>query len=420
MLLIGSATPLPLFAADSTKIEVFGLYDCYKIALKRSETVAIQKEKIEETEAQLLQAMSLAIGRVDFVMSQSLEQVQKGTRTSIETAVSPTTNRERKFALTQPLFQGFKSLAAIRGVGSLHKERGEEYVHAQQLLFLDVVNAYYSILQNKKDIDITNHIHKLLAERILELKDRERIGRSRTSEVATANAKIKSNEADLARLDGVLQVSLSVMEYLLGISITENQLKEEEVPGTEAPPLEEYLKAVILRPDVQAAKQAAKTAWQNIVVAQSSLWPLITFENNHYEKREGVDSGINWDALFKISVPIFHGGETAGNIKEALSEWKISKHSETDTERQARLDIKQSYQYWVSSLNEFRAREEAVKASAENFRLQKEEYSRSLVNNLDVLDAVQFLNQTELDANQVQHDMKKNYWKLQVAVRKAP
>ena len=64
---------------------------------------------------------------------------------------------------------------------------------------------------------------------------------------------------------------------------------------------------------------------------------------------------------------------------------------------------------------EFEALEESVEAAEENFRLQKEEYARNLVNNLDVLEAVEELQTARRNANRADHQMRQRFWELQIA-----
>ena len=55
-------------------------------------------------------------------------------------------------------------------------------------------------------------------------------------------------------------------------------------------------------------------------------------------------------------------------------------------------------------------------AAKKNFELQKEEYERNLVGNLDVLEALETLNNTRRRANEVFYEMKENFWGLKVAI----
>ena len=170
------------------------------------------------------------------------------------------------------------------------------------------------------------------------------------------------------------------------------------------------------RPDVKATKEAVKVATQAIVVAQSGFWPEITLENSNYVKREGFQSGIDWDVLLKLNVPLFRGGETLGNVKEAVTDYKEARLNYSLAYRSAELDVKKAYAYWLAAENKREAFDKAVESSARNVTLQKEDYSKSLVNNLDVLEALNSHLRTVRSANEAYYQAKKAYWDLKVSV----
>jgi len=393
------------------------LEDCYRLALRQSEVVAISYENIEATEAAFLQASGIALGDVDFVISNTRQEVQKGSSggSSVGSTLTSSSRRERKFMVTQPIFMGFRSLAALTAAGSLHSQRKEEWIRAKQLLFLDVSSAFYSLIRNHKNINVSEQTHALLEERIRDLKEREQIGRSRLSEVATANARLKGLEADLAKARGELAISQHLLGYLIGRPVMASQLTDTDSLRDALPALEAYIEFSDSRPDVKAAKESMKTSWRGIIQAQSYLWPAVDAEANLYQKREGFQSGIDWDLLLKMTVPLFRGGDTVGKIKEAVSTWKKQKYAYQLSRRDAELDIQRSFENWIASMNESRAFQDAVKAFEENYDLQKDDYTKNLVNNLDVLEALESLNETKQESNRAFYEMKQNYWQLQIA-----
>ena len=396
------------------------LEECYSLALKRSETVLIQKEDIKEAEAQFFKAAGEALGDVDFVMTYSKQKELPAGEGGVSGSFTDPDRRERKFVIKQPLFRGFRALGALVGAGSLKKQQKEEWIRAKQLLFLDVADAFYGLLHEKKNLQITDGIYRLYRARIRELVARERIGRSRASELASAKSRMKEIKAERARTRAAHAIAQDLLEFLTGIEIQGRKLQEEELPREAIREINDYLQKVQERSDVEAAKQSMKTASQGVVVAQSGFWPEVNLEHNRYNRREGLQSDIDWDLLFTVNVPLFHGGETVGKVKEAISRWKKEKLNYSYARRKAELEVKQAYQSWVSSVEETRALQEAVKASEENFRLQRDDYTHSLVSNLDVLAALESLHRTRLDANRAYFQMKENYWGLQTAAGAGP
>jgi outer membrane protein TolC len=410
---------------EGTKVTERTLLDCYELALKRSETIAISKEGIEETEAEFLKAAGEFVGDVDYKMTSFRQDPLStaeggGGDSGISSNFFKTHRRERKWVFTQPLFQGFKSFAAIAAAGALRKQRTEEWSRAEELLFQDVAQAFYNVLRQKQDLEIVESIIKSYQDRIGDLTEHEKIGRSRESELAKAVSQMKSIESELAKVRGLFAISGHVLGFLTGIEIKSEELKDIDLPDERALELLDYVQASEERSDVNAAKYASKIARQGIIEAQSDLWPQLTLDSNVYNKRDGSQFNVDWDVLFSLNFPLGKGGTTLGNLKEAVSIWKQSKHAYSLTKRQAVLDIQEAYENWIASSNQGKALEEAREASQNSFDLQKAEYDKNLVSNLDVLDALNELYDTSRKANDIYYQMKENYWKLKVAIGEVP
>jgi outer membrane protein TolC len=396
---------------------VINLSDSFGFALKRSDELAIKNVEIEKNWADFLKATGVAIGDVDFTMTDFFQEKTDSTSSSsgYNTTFTKPETRERSFTVNQPLFQGFKSIAALTAVGSISKQRTSDRDRAEQLLFLDVVTAYNAILRSSHDILIITEIRDLLKDRIKELTEWEKIGRSRNSEIANAETNLRSAEANLARSRGERNIQLRFLEFLTGIPLMNRELEDIKSEVSAPDPVQTFLKYAVTRPDVESARQAVKTAFQAIILSQSGLWPSISLNSNVYDRREGIQSPILWDTLFTIEVPLSRGGSTLGGIKEAYSNWKQAKLNLSKKIREAVFEIKRAYEAWVSSYEQYKALDLAVKAAERNYTLQKADYAHNLVSNLEVLQALELLNNTQLAFNHAYYDLLTEYWNLQVA-----
>jgi outer membrane protein len=423
LILAISATPMSE-AQESVTMAInpedspLSLEECYRLALIQSETVAIQKEAIARATAQVFSAASQGLGNVDFIINRTSQDSQKSNigGSTIGNAIGDPNMQESKFTISQPLFQGFKAIGALTGAGSYRREQTEAWIRAKELLYSDVARAFYNVLRYEKEIEINQGIHELLGKRIKELEERERIGRSRTSEVLMAKTSLKILEADLAGAQGALATVRYLLEFLTGTELSERKLEEETFEEVSSQTLMEHLKRAAVRSDVKSSEQAVKTAWRGILVAQSGFWPTISLDHNHYTRREGVLANLDWDTLFRFDVPLFSGGETIGQVKDAVSILKQKKLTFSLAKRQAELDIKQSYQIWLSSKETNGLLKEAVRNAEQNYEIQSEEYTRSLVSNLDVLAALESLQNTRQRQNLVYYVMKQDEAAFRVAI----
>lgn len=400
------------------KAPTLSLEECYRLALIQSETVAIQKEAISRATAQIFNAASQGLGNVDFIIDRTFQDNQKsnlGGGDSLANLGDPNI-LESRFKISQPLFQGFKAIGALTGAGSYKREQTEAWIRAKELLYADVARAFYNVLRYEKEIEINQGIHELLEKRIKELEDREKIGRSRVSEVITARTNLKILEADLAAAQGSLATVRYMLEFLTGTELGERKLDEEITEEVSSQTLTEHLKMAAVRSDVKAAEQAVKTAWRGILVAQSGFWPTITLDHNQYMRREGTLANLDFDTLFRFNIPLFSGTETIGQVKDSIGILKQKKLYFSLAKRQAELDIKQSYQIWVSAKETNEMLEEAVQNAEKNYEVQSEEYTRSLVSNLDVLAALESLHNTRQRQNLTYYVMKQDEAAFRVAI----
>ena len=390
------------------------LADCFKLALDVSDTVAIQREAIARANAQMFIAASEALPEIDFVMTRERQNSPGVAAGSGDTVIDPDA-QQRQFTISQPIFQGFKAVGAITGAGSYKQQQKDTWIRTKELLYQDVAAAFYGVLRYQKEIKITREIHELLEQRIKELEEREKIGRSRASEVATAKTSLDSLEASLAGMKGSLATFQFLLEYLIGMELQNRKLEDKDNQDPSILNLTDYLAKASLRSDVKAAEQAVKTAWRGILVAQSGFWPTVDLNHTQFVHREGAYSNVDWDLLLTMTVPLFSGTKTIGQVKDAIGVLRQQKFSFSLAKRQAILEIKQSYDGWRFSYEEYLSFQKAVDSATESYRLQSEEYRRSLVNNLDVLAALQSLNNTRTSENQAFYQMKLDEARLKVA-----
>ena len=397
-------TAAPCAAAQPETLPLT-LDDCVVLALKRSETIAIQQEILRQTEGRFLQALSGVLPRATFEAS---EKRQDGNGASSSTLREVP---ERKFILTQPLFSGFKEFAAMAGSRAEQRERTFEKARAEQLLFVDVSDAFYLLREQREDLGTLEAIRATLIGRIEELEERKQIGRSRPSEIVSVEAELRRIEAEMERIRNQETTARQLLEFLTGLPRVDAIIDPE--PGL--PPLateETYLKQVDARPDVRAAEEAWRVTKAAVSVARAGFWPTVDLESNYYAKRVGLVKDVNWDALLTVDVPLFQGGQIVGEVKEASSLARQSKLRFDETRRKASLEIRDAYATLRGTIDQHRALQRALAADEENYRLEVEDYRLNLINNLEVLQALEALQGARRDVIHTMYDAKRGYNQL--------
>lgn len=381
------------------------LRDCYRLALEQSETIAINQDVILEAESRFLQSLGTVLPHVSINSTDGRQDksglLSSGTRTF-----------ERSVFVSQNLFSGFKEFAAVSATKSERKQREHEKRRAEQLLWVDVADAFYLLLEEREDLGELEQTKNAYQERIKELEDRQTIGRSRLGEVVSTRAQFYAVEAEIQSVKAQEKVARDLLEFLTGTAIEHIQ-DEDDLPAVKNE--EYYLSQAENRPDVLALSQAWEVAKRQILIARSGLFPSVKLEGNYYLERNTTPQNSLWDALLTVEVPIFQGTETWGLVTQTRLQAHESELRFQRSRRDTLRDIRDSYAQTAFALTGTQALKLAVESTEENYRLQQEDYRSHLVNNLDVLTAIQLRQDARRNHVRSFYETKRLYQRLLVS-----
>lgn len=400
-----------------TRPRPVSLPECYDLALRRSEMIAMDAELIKQAEAHYLQALGIMLPHAGFEMSEFQEDTGKAHGSMATNFGFKSKSSQANFVVRQQLFNGFKEIAAMAGSKCETAQRTYDRIHAEQQLLVDVVSSFYLLAEIREDLAALRGIKGQLAGRICELRDREKIGRSRYSEVVEARTQLYRVRAQMEVVKNRESVARNLLQFLIGEEVGDIAYTEEAefcLLGEK-----EYLTKIEERPDVRAAAEAVKMWDKNIVVAASGSMPTVSFEGNYYTQRTGFYKNLDWDGMINIDVPFFEGTETIGAVKQAVSQLNYSK---LELERKRRLAVEDIRDAYVSASSAIEIRnkyEKALESSQLNYELQRKDYDMSLISNLDVLSSLRTFYDSKRDYIQSAFQVKRAYYELLFSVGEA-
>ncbi|MEI8175552.1 MAG: TolC family protein [Candidatus Omnitrophota bacterium] len=383
------------------------LADCYELALKRSETIAINRETIREAEAHFTQSLGLLLPHLSYNVNAFCQDRDAAS------ATNRVHSAEEKFTLTQTLFSGFKEFAGMSGSKQERAQRVYEYRRARQLLLGDIANAFYLLIEMREESRALTQTRWALLARIEELKARERLGRSRSSEVASARAQLYGVESEMVSVSKSEALARDLLEFLTGRSIDGVRDIDGKIAavGTEA----SYVSMAARRPDLEAARLARDVARNRLKIARSGFFPTVSVEGNYFTGRSTQPTEAKWDAALMVNIPLFNGTETYGAVKEAASQERASDLAYQRTVRLSLQDVRDAYNGLTGDILSVKYLTKALAYARLNYRLQKKDYEFNLVNNLEVLQAIQTLQDSRVNYIHAFYDTRRLYWQLVVA-----
>ena len=391
------------------------LSDCYKLALRQSEVIGISAEQIKIAEARFLQALSIMLPNISFVSA----DIQQGSASDAFTDVSGALtssikDSQRQFTVTQTLFNGFKAFAGITGSKLERNQFVNQKIRAEQLLLVDVSDAFYLLKEKREDLKALQKTRVALLNRVKELRQRENLGRSRPSEVVNAKAQLYGVEAHIELTKSQEVVARQLLEFLVGGSVY--SINDTYDMPSSLEPVNYYVAKSDNRPDVKATKFGWEVAKKEVMIVNSDFLPNVDVEANYYTQRTGSGKGVDWDVTLNVNVPIFDGGLTIGKSNEAIAKAHQQELTYKRTKRLAPYNIRDSYIRLAAAMAIYRKLDKEYKTAKLNYHLQRKDYQLSLVNNLDVLASIQTLQNAQRDSIHAMYEAKRQYWQLRVAV----
>jgi outer membrane protein len=394
--------------------EALTLDDYFSHALERSEVVASQTELIHQAEERYQQAGAALRPTVSGVASYTW--MDKGAR---DTTANPTRQPNARLTATQPLFRGFREFASIRQAQALVGALGEDYRNAQMLLFKDVTQNFYDVLSLEQDL---RNLHKQInqyLEREQELRDRVRIGRSRSGEMLTVQTTISTLRAQVEQLQAQLATAREAFAFLSGLPAV-TPLRDTETLPANLDAIETYLARLELRPDVKAVQLRLSAARENIAVARGARQPSIDLNANRYLERKGSLEDVDWDVQLALTIPLYSGGSLQSRIREAASQSTQAELNASQVRRQAEQEIRSIYQGVLLDRSQVAALEMATAAARKNYEVQRHDYSLGLVTNLDVLQALTSYQENQRALDRARYVSKYNFLRLETAAVRRP
>jgi outer membrane protein len=384
------------------------LKECYDFALRRSETVAITAEEINQAKARYTQALGEVLPKIAIHASELLQDDSAQGSAAGSGNVGNTLTRfsrpEVAVNVYQSLFQGFREITAIKLSGADKARARFQTEDAERLLYQDVAVAFYTVATIELDIQTDQRAIVVLKDRVRELGGRVKLGKSREGEQLAQEADVSLLEADLEEKIGLRKVAYEMLSFLTGLD-PQPPIRVEDPTRQKLKAAEDYVAMVTQRPDVLASQEDVKIAKGQITISRADLLPSANAQFNYYPYRAGFLKEIHWDATFNMDVPVFNWG-TFGVIREAKSKAKQSEIQAELTQRQAVTEIKKSHEAYQSSLNELKKYEIAVSKSQASYLRQTQDFQLGLITNLDVLQS----ERTFLDAVRQRNDAKVKTW----------
>ena len=200
------------------------LADCFARAKKISESVGISTENVRLQQARYRAEVGTVLPQIDWIKEQFYQDA--GGRAGGGNPLQ--TQPLSYFQIQQPIFAGFRDWRAVDIIKSQVRQAHLNERSTDLRLLLDVANAYYTAYTLQEQLSVYQEIRKLNTNQIDQLSRWVNLGRSRPSELLSAQTQMASLDAEIEDLKRAQAEVRHLLFFLTGVG--------PETPLMDTPP----------------------------------------------------------------------------------------------------------------------------------------------------------------------------------------
>lgn len=405
----------------------YSLEECYQLTLQNSETLKIGDEQLKISEAQYKEALALIYPQFSYQINHTIRdnanfgRVNKG-RVSIDDPSTPVggsggilgrTQTAGVVALTQPLFNGFRDFILSEAAEKQTDIVKLQNVRARELLYQDVASLFNQIIFSESELKVIGQAKKTLESRVGELQEFIKLGKSRESEVLAARSDLADLETTVVQSRGLLIASKELLAFLTGVSADSLVLdNKKEIRILEK--VEHYLELSKERSDIKASQLTIDSEQLKLKAAHRERWPQFDLSANAYTI-DDPDRNRDWEMFIQMSVPIFDGGQITARTEAGEARVRTANLQVAQKIRMTERDIRVAYANTSAAREQIESLKKLKAAARKNFDLQNVDYSNGVVTNLEVLQAIRQLQETERRLLKAEEQFQSNLVTLRVS-----
>jgi outer membrane protein len=292
--------------------------------------------------------------------------------------------------LSQPLFEGFQNLNAVREAKATVQAERETLRSTEQTVLLDAATAYVNVVRDQAVVRLRENDVSVLTEQLKATRDRFDVGEVTRTDVAQAEARRSEALATLAVAQANLKSSRAAFEQVIG-----------HPPGAlVTPPSIRHLLPQTLdvamtlgdgeNPVILAAVYNEEASLYTVEQIMGELLPQVTLQAQ-YQKRFDESKFINevetTTVTGRVNVPLYQGGGVAARVRQAKETNNQLKREVEDARLRVHADVIANWGILQSSGPAISSAEAAVKANKIALTGVREEEKVGQRTTLDVLDA---------------------------------
>jgi outer membrane protein len=375
---------------------VYTLEDAYRAALGRNEIVKIAEEDVNQSNFRVDQAWTYLYPRL----------VAQGAYTRYNDILphggggmflfQPFDQYQAGLVLTQPLYTGGRTLAALRTAKIMREGSGDNLSLAKQEMMLAVAETYYGVLKAQKAVEISKRSLDRMVhhEEITEREAATRRTKANQSALLRAQSLVSQARITLVRAQNGLKIARDKLSQLTKLPV-DLQVVEPAKLYQPFGSLEDLQKiALDNRDDYKSAAVNRTIAEENVTIVQGSHYPQVSAVAGmqYQDSRPAVfTDATSYYAGLRLSIPIFEGGLMKSEVSEARSKVRQAELNRDRLRVSIESDVLEAYVNLQTVTSVLDTAKQQLEFAKGNYDAVEGLFTEGLLASLSLIDAEQGL-----------------------------
>jgi outer membrane protein len=319
------------------------------------------------------------------------------------------TTRSASLSFTQPLYTGGRATAKVHQAEA-SVLAGRENLRVQEAnVMASVIQVYMDVRRDEQALQIRQDNVGVLQRQVDETAARFEVGEVTRTDVAQSQAQLAAAQALLSSAQAQLASDRAAFAAVVGQSPT----KLDAEPEFKIFPMtvdQAFDTTQENNPSIRAADYNEQGAEATVAEAKAQRMPSVSFQGDYGYSRSpsvavnSISPNRSAQAGFVLSQPLFTGGLTSSQIRQAIELDNVAKTQLEAARRTSLQNVSQAWSRLLAARANIAADEEQVRAATVAFEGTRAEQQAGLRTTLEVLTAQQVLENAQLDLINARHD----------------
>lgn len=294
--------------------------------------------------------------------------------------------------ITQPIFNGGATLAALVGANYKKKASYAEFIQKKQFILLSAIKAYLAVLTAQEVHKLNKKKERVFIEQLKNAEERLKVGESTRTEVERARSKLSAVTSDKIKAWGGLVSAQANYVHIVGIVPHDLHIPKglPKLPSS----LEKAIElAQKYSQTSKIIRNTGKVIESNVMQVSAAMLPSISLEsrfiNNDFKHIFTNDSTSQ--VKINFTIPLFQSGLEYVNLRKAKYAYSQYLYKHQDVMKTLQANITTAWNNLQTAKSIISAAEIGIKAANVALVAIKQEIGLNLNTVLALLDAEQEL-----------------------------